>query len=107
MSCLGDELESKRGFISLFLDSYTLLMCQRQQRDFSERIGVTDGEVCQNLTIQFNFRLFQTVDQFAVAQTVQTGSRVDADDPQTAQITGTGAAVTVRVEQALEHRFIG
>src|SRR5687768_5727118 len=43
----------------------------------------------------------------AVAQAVQPRSRVDTNDPQTAHVTGSCAAVTVRIPQALEHRLVG
>ena len=60
-----------------------------------ERGSVVNREVGEDLAIHLDSGLRQTRDQAAVCQAVGPGCRVDARDPQRAELAPTLAAVTV------------
>ena len=53
----------------------------------SECSRVADGQVSQHLAIDLDIGLFDAVHQTTVGCAVQTGSRIDARNPQFTQIT--------------------
>ena len=63
----------------------------------SEGFWIADGEFGENFAVEFDTFILHTVDQLAVADTVFTGSVVDASDPEGAQIAFAVAAVTVGI----------
>jgi hypothetical protein len=69
----------------------------------SGRIGY--GNVGQNLAVDLHIGFFEAEDEFAVRQAVETGSRIDAGDPQTAEITLFDTAVTESVIKGPINRF--
>src|SRR6185503_18256031 len=66
-----------------------------------------DGEFRQALAIERDAGVLQTADELAVAQTVFARRRVDADDPQPAEIALLPAPADERVFQRGVDRFFG
>ena len=69
----------------------------------SGRIGY--GDVRQDLAVNLHVGFFEAEDEFAVRQPVETGSRVDTGDPQTAEITLFDPAVAESVIKGPIHCF--
>jgi hypothetical protein len=61
----------------------------------------------QHLAVQVNARLFQTGDEFAVGNVGRPARRVDAGDPQRAEIPLAAAPTDVAVTEGLLDRFLG
>src|SRR3954451_3679466 len=58
--------------------------CERRfrlRREAGKCSGVLYGDVSEDLAIQFDSTLFQSVDERAVAHAVQLGGRTDTHDP--------------------------
>jgi hypothetical protein len=65
------------------------------------------GDVREYLTVDFNTSLGQAVDDTAVAQPINTGSRVDTRDPQCAELTLFLPAIAISVLPGLDDRLFG
>src|SRR5690606_34954067 len=61
----------------------------------------------QDLPVDFDRRLLEAGDKSAVRQTVLAGRRVDADDPQVAELALALTAVAVGVLTRPDHRLLG
>jgi hypothetical protein len=72
-----------------------------------ESFRIPYGQVSQNLAIQDDFRIAERADQTAVCDAVLTGSRVDAHNPEPAQVAFAITAVVIGVPLALHVSFIG
>src|SRR6478736_2373207 len=73
----------------------------------AEGLGVADGDVGQHLAVELDAGQLEPVDEHAVAHAVLAGGRVDADDPQAAEVALAVAAVAVGVGVGLHDRFLG
>src|SRR3954447_25313429 len=73
----------------------------------AEGLGVAHGDVGQDLPVQLDARQLQAMDERAVGHALGARGRVDARDPETAEVTLAVATVAVRVRVRLEHRFLG
>src|SRR5690242_11579504 len=69
--------------------------------------NIADSQISQHLAIQVDVGGLERVDERAVLHTSGARTRVDAGDPQLAQLTAALAAIPVAVPQALHHRFVG
>ena len=67
--------------------------------DSGEGFWIVDGEFSENFAVKLDAFVLHTVDQLAVADTVVTGSVVDASDPEGAKIAFAIAAITVGIAQ--------
>src|SRR5690606_9631788 len=72
-----------------------------------ERLGVANGQVGQDLAVDFDAGQDQAVDEVAVGQAVDPGRHVDEGDPETTEGALAVAAVAVGVDAGLELRFLG
>src|SRR5207247_4803557 len=70
-----------------------------------ERLFVTNGEVGQDLPVDVDLRDFQAADEGAVGEPVETGRRVDADDPESAEIALLRSAVAMGELKAPHERL--
>src|SRR5439155_8018507 len=61
-----------------------------------ERLLVADGEVGQDLPVDFDLRDFQSADERAVGEPVKPGGRVDANEPESPEITLFRPAIPIR-----------
>src|SRR5690606_38321138 len=68
---------------------------------------VVHGDVRQHLAVQGDAGLEQTIHEAAVAHAVDAGSRIDAGDPQRAEIALLLLATDVRVLAGLDDRLLG
>src|SRR5687768_2002974 len=75
--------------------------------DHAEGGRVVDGDVGQGLAVQGDTGLQQTVHEAAVAQAVQAGRRIDADDPQRTELALALLAADVRVLGGLGDGLLG
>src|SRR3954447_8416811 len=73
----------------------------------AERLGVAHGDVGQDLAVQLDARQLQAVDERGVRHALGARGRVDAGDPQAAEVALAVAAVPVRVGVGLHDRFLG
>src|SRR5690554_8022995 len=73
----------------------------------SKRRFFVHGQIGQNLTVDFNGRLFQTSDQTAVGHAILTSTGVDTGDPQSTELTLALLAVTIGVLTCLDDRLLG
>src|SRR5687768_8545858 len=73
----------------------------------SKGIGTRDCEVREGLAVELDTGALEPVDHPAVAEAVETGGGVYADDPQFAKVALPVLAVLVRVAQGMEHAFVG
>src|SRR5947207_14756180 len=74
-------------------------------RDGGERSGAADRELGEALAIERDAGVLQAVDQLPVREPVLARRRVDADDPQAAEIALLPAAADERVLQRGVDRF--
>src|SRR5512138_1742226 len=91
-------------------DGTRALRCERALRLLGQgrKPGrVVHGDVRQHLAVQGDAGLEQPVHETAVAQTVEAGRGVDADDPQRAEIALLLLAVDVGVLLGLDDRLLG
>ena len=88
--------------VGLFADSVFCLSGQCR-----ERLGLFDGQIGENLAVEFNARELQTMHERAVAQALLAGGGVDARDPEAPEVALAVAAVAVRVRVRLHDRFLG
>jgi hypothetical protein len=65
------------------------------------------GKFGENLAVDLDAGLQQSIDQAAVRQVMQTRSRIDAGDPQCAELALLGATVAVGVLARLDDRLLG
>src|SRR4051812_10111189 len=72
----------------------------------SERLGVADGDVREHLAVELDAGLLQAMHELAVRHALLARRGVDADDPETAEVTLLVAAVAVRVPIRLEQRLL-
>src|SRR3954451_17031799 len=72
----------------------------------AEGLGVAHGDVGQDLAVQLDAGQLQTMDERAVGHALGARGRVDARDPQTAEVTLAVATIAVRVRVRLHHRFL-
>src|SRR5581483_1314786 len=73
----------------------------------SEGLGVTDGDVGQDLAVELDPGGLQSVHELGVGEAVLACGRVDSGDPQAAEVALAVAAVAIAVLVGLEHRFLG
>src|SRR5689334_7798040 len=73
--------------------------------DGTERRGIPDGQVSQDLAIEVDARALEAAHQLAVRDAVLSGCGVDADDPQLAHLALPLLAVARRVRERVEQRF--
>src|SRR5262245_35408223 len=74
----------------------------RRLDDLRKRARVADGEVGQDLAIEIDLGLLEALDELAVAQALGADGRVDADDPQAAELALPLLAVARRVGERVE-----
>ena len=67
--------------------------------ELRERARVVDGHVGEDLAVDLDARLAQTLDETVVGDAVSAGGSVDALDPELAELALLGAAVAVAVAQ--------
>src|SRR6478609_4232731 len=72
-----------------------------------ERTGIGDGEVGEDLAIDLDLGELQPVDEAAVAGAVLAARRVDALDPQLAEVALARPAIPVRVLQRVHDLLVG
>jgi hypothetical protein len=72
-------------------------------RHLSEKALLPHCQVGQDLTIQLDAGQSQTAHETAIGKAVLSGSRIDADDPQSAEVPFALLAVTVGVTKAPLH----
>src|SRR5690606_13187603 len=65
------------------LEIFERLLCRCNQR--TECFGLMNCNVGQNLAVNLNTSLGQTIDETAIGQALLTDSRIDALDPQSAE----------------------
>lgn len=66
----------------------------------AEPSGVSHGKLRQDLAIQSDFSLFQTINQTTVRKSVLPGGSVDAGNPEAPKIPLFGLAVTVGITKS-------
>src|SRR5262245_20921225 len=79
----------------------------RQLRERAERLGIRDRQLRQDLAVDLDARSLESRDQPAVREPVQAGRRVDAGDPEHAELALALLAVAIRVLPAFFDRFAG
>ena len=67
--------------------------------ELGKRLGIVDRQVRQDLAVDLDARELQAVDEAAVGQTVGTNRRVDARDPQLAEVALAQTAPDIGVAQ--------
>src|SRR5436190_23082448 len=72
-----------------------------------EGLGIAHGDVGQDLAVELDAGQLQAVHELAVAEAVLAGGRVDAGDPEAAEVTLAVAPIAVRVGVRLHQRFLG
>jgi hypothetical protein len=75
------------------------------RHDASKRRHVMNGDIGQNLTVNFDTRLLQAVGELAIGHATLTRSGIDTGNPQLAEDTFLGTAVTVGILPSLHYRF--
>src|SRR5215204_2709411 len=73
----------------------------------SERLGVADGDVREDLAVELDAGLLQAVHELAVRHALLARRGVDANDPETAEVALLVPAVAVRVRVRLEQSLLG
>src|SRR5690625_2778641 len=73
----------------------------------AERRLVEYRDVSQHLAVDFHARQVQAVDHAAIGQTVLASSRVDAGDPQGAELPFALPAITIGILTRLRDRLVG
>src|SRR4029453_11385907 len=76
-------------------------------RDLGKSGLVVDGKVREDLAVDVDRCLFETVHEHAVAHSELAHRRVDAGDPQRAEIALLYAPVAIGILPRLHHRFFG
>ena len=66
---------------------------------------IMDGHFGERLAIQLNVRLVQSMNEFAVTQTMLTNSCIDTGDPQSAEVPFSDAAIAVGIDLSPHLRF--
>src|SRR6476620_6383182 len=72
-----------------------------------EGLGIAHGDVGQDLAVELDAGQLQAVHELAVAEAVLAGRRVDARDPEAAEVALAVAPIAVRVGVRLHQRFLG
>src|SRR3954470_4146030 len=75
-------------------------------RKTSEGLGVANGDVGQHLAVELDLGEAQAVHQLAVAHALLAGGRVDALDPQAAELALAVLAVAVGIRARLEQLLL-
>src|SRR5580704_14186171 len=65
--------------------------------DASEGVGVVHGDVGQDLAVELHVRELEAMDELRVGEAVLARGRVDARDPQAAEVALAVAAIAVAV----------
>src|SRR5436190_24213601 len=73
----------------------------------SERLGVADGDVREDLAVQLDLGEPHAVHELAVRHALTTSGGVDAADPEATEVALPVAAVDVGVAVGLEQRLLG
>src|SRR4051794_4835671 len=73
----------------------------------SERLRVAHGDVGQRLAVELDAGGLQAVHELAVAEALLAGGRVDAGDPEAAEVALLVAPVAVGVAVGFEHGLLG
>src|SRR3954447_5920258 len=73
----------------------------------SERLGVADGDVREDLAVHLDLGEAQAVHELAVGEALTARGGVDAGDPEAAEVALAVAAVAIRVAVRLEQRLLG
>src|SRR5476649_500257 len=76
-------------------------------RQSGKRHFVEYGDVCQDLTVDFNRSFFQAINEAAVRNAVLTGCGVDTRNPQLTELTFLLTTVTVGVLACFDNRLEG
>src|SRR2546426_3712346 len=72
-----------------------------------ERLAVLHGQIGEHLAVHFDPCPAQPEDQAAIGEPVRARRRIDARDPQLAELPLPGAPVRVRLGQRTLHRLVG
>src|SRR3990170_3648213 len=94
----GDRRGSVRAVRPTSGGGGQVLFCRG--RNLAERLRVAHGQVRQNLAVNRHPGTRQAVDQPAVAKAVQAGGRVDALNPELAELSFFDPPVAVSVDEA-------
>ena len=91
-SSMNDQKKSasSRASVAVTILAAARLTCGRALCLFGQAFKpawIIHGDIGQDLAIQLDAGLFQSVDELAVAQAVQLGGGADADDPERAVLT--------------------
>src|SRR6476646_9698966 len=73
----------------------------------AERLGLPDGEIGEDLAIDVDLGGLQPGDEPRVADVVLAAGRVDAHDPELAELTLARPAVAVRVPERVHDLLVG
>src|SRR6185295_13919514 len=73
----------------------------------SERLGVADGDVRQDLAVELDAGRLQAVHELAVRHALLARGGVDPHDPEATEVALLVAPVAVRVRIRLEQRLLG
>src|SRR5262249_7793904 len=72
--------------------------------DLAEASRIVDGNFRQRLPIQLGHAQLQAVNELAIAHAARPAGRVDADDPQAAELALADAAITEGIAPAADQR---
>src|SRR5690606_1640161 len=75
--------------------------------DAAKSRRVVDGQIGENLAVDLDLGLLQTVGELAVRQAASASTRIDTGDPQLAEHALASTAVAVGVLARLHHRLFG
>src|SRR5262249_19150246 len=81
--------------------------CLRLLCDGAKRRRVVHGEIGEHLAIDFEAGLHQAVDQSAVGQAIDARGRVDARNPERAELALLRAPVAIRILAGLDDGLLG
>jgi len=73
----------------------------------SERLGIADGDVREDLAVHLDLGEAKTVHELAVGQPLAPRRGIDAGDPEAAEVALLVAAVAIGVAVGLEQRLLG
>jgi hypothetical protein len=77
------------------------------QAQGGEAGGILDSDIGQNFAVQGDLGTAEAIHEAAVGKAVQAGSRVDAGDPQLAELTLFISAVAVSIAERLHYCLVG
>ena len=96
----------KKSFSGLlFLDGFFRERVFGLLANLGKAFGILNGNVRKHLAVDFDIREGETVDQFGIGKTIQTGRGVNPGDPQFAEISFFPTTVAVRVSKRVHDLF--